>query len=421
MIPKRLLAFILFAALAVMPACGLRAQWVQTNGIYVGNIFSLAVIGTNLFAGIYSSFDGGVFRSTDNGASWTTASNGLSSTQVTSLAAIGSNLFAGIYSSFDGGVFRSTDNGTSWTTASNGLSSTQVTSLAAIGSNLFAGTDGGGVFRSTDSGTSWTGASNGLMIPEVLCFEAIGTNSTSPILFAGTVYGAYRSTDNGTNWTGGSDEAVPCLAVIGTNSSSPILFAGTSGGVLRSTDSGTGWTGSLTNNSVLSLAVIDTNSSSSMLFAGTDDSGVFLSTDSGTSWTWESSGLTNTFVQAFAVIGTNLFAGTEGSGVWRRPLSDFNQLDVAERSPLSNQAIHICPNPFSQSTQITFTAQTAGYADVSILNMLGVEVARLFSGELGVGEHNFLWGNPTGLPEGTYECLVRMNGQVETLPIVLMH
>ncbi len=62
--------------------------------------------------------------------------------------------------------------------------------------------------------------------------------------------------------------------------------------------------------------------------------------------------------------------------------------------------------------------QTAGYAEVSIVNMLGVEVARLFSGELGAGEHSLSWSNPTSLPDGMYECLVRMNGQVETLPVV---
>ncbi len=78
------------------------------------------------------------------------------------------------------------------------------------------------------------------------------------------------------------------------------------------------------------------------------------------------------------------------------------------------------PNPFSQSTQITFTSPTSGYAEASIVNMLGVEVARLFSGELGAGEHNFSWSNPAGLQDGVYECLVRMNGQVQTLPVVLM-
>jgi hypothetical protein len=45
-------------------------------------------------------------------------------------------------------------------------------------------------------------------------------------------------------------------------------------------------------------------------------SGVFLSTNSGTSWTVV--GLTNTSVYALAVSGTNLFAGTYDSGVWRR-------------------------------------------------------------------------------------------------------
>ena len=62
---------------------------------------------------------------------------------------------------------------------------------------------------------------------------------------------------------------------------------------------------------------------------------------------------------------------------------------------------------------------------LSIVNMLGVEVARLFTGELGAGEHSFTWDagrNSTyGAPcatQGIYECLVRVNGQVETLPVV---
>ena len=54
------------------------------------------------------------------------------------------------------------------------------------------------------------------------------------------------------------------------------------------------------------------------------------------------------------------------------------------------------------------------------MNLLGEQVVRLFSGELGAGEHSFLWSTPTGLPDGTYECLVRFNGQVQALPVVLM-
>jgi hypothetical protein len=74
----------------------------------------------------------------------------------------------------------------------------------------------------------------------------------------------------------------------------------------------------LTNTDVRAFAISGTN-----LFAGTDGGGVFLSTNNGTSWTQVNNGLTNTDVHAFAVSGTNLFAGTNGGGVFRRSLSEM--------------------------------------------------------------------------------------------------
>jgi hypothetical protein len=52
------------------------------------------------------------------------------------------------------------------------------------------------------------------------------------------------------------------------------------------------------------------------LFAGTEGGGVYLSTDNGTSWTAVNTGLTTTTVLALAVSGTSLFAGTY-HGVFR--------------------------------------------------------------------------------------------------------
>ncbi|MHB8853130.1 MAG: WD40/YVTN/BNR-like repeat-containing protein [Ignavibacteriaceae bacterium] len=65
------------------------------------------------------------------------------------------------------------------------------------------------------------------------------------------------------------------------------------------------------NNSITCFAVIGTN-----LFAGSNGKGIFLSTNDGTSWTAVDSGLTDTEVRALAVSGTNIFAGTWGSGVF---------------------------------------------------------------------------------------------------------
>ena len=62
---------------------------------------------------------------------------------------------------------------------------------------------------------------------------------------------------------------------------------------------------------VRAFAMISTN-----LFAGTETGGVFRSTNSGTSWTQVNEGLTNTSAIALAAIGTTLYAGTYGGGVF---------------------------------------------------------------------------------------------------------
>jgi hypothetical protein len=75
------------------------AQWVQTSGSGGGTVYAFAVSGTNVFAGTW----GGVFLSTDTGASWAAVNTGLTNLHVSALAVSGTNLFAG-----GSGVFLST-------------------------------------------------------------------------------------------------------------------------------------------------------------------------------------------------------------------------------------------------------------------------------------------------------------------------
>src|SRR3972149_4392503 len=103
--------------------------------------------------------------------------------------------------------------------------------------------------------------------------------------------------------TGLSFIRVQCFAKQGTD-----LFAGTDSGVFKTTNNGTNWISvndGLTDKHISSLALIGDN-----LFAGTNGGGVFLSSNNGLSWTTVNSDLTNLYVTALAVSGTNLFAGT---------------------------------------------------------------------------------------------------------------
>jgi hypothetical protein len=53
------------------------------------------------------------------------------------------------------------------------------------------------------------------------------------------------------------------------------------------------------------------------LFAGTNGNGVYVSTNNGLNWGAVNNGLTNTVVRSLCVVGTDLFAGTYGGGVFR--------------------------------------------------------------------------------------------------------
>ncbi|MBI4649124.1 MAG: T9SS type A sorting domain-containing protein [Bacteroidia bacterium] len=113
-----LLVFVLYSYLSF-------AQWQQINGPYGGIVNCLAISGSNIFAGNYL---GGVFLSSDNGASWTAVNNGLSAyTAVFSFAVSGSNIFAGT----PDGVFLSANNGVNWEAVNTGLNRLDVTGIPA--------------------------------------------------------------------------------------------------------------------------------------------------------------------------------------------------------------------------------------------------------------------------------------------------
>ena len=397
-----------------------KAQWVQLNqGLTNTNILVLAVSDTNLFAGTLS---GGIFRSTNNGTSWTSESTGLpSNASVYTLTISGAILFAGIDGS---GIFRSTNNGTNWTVT--GLSNPEVLALAASGTDLFAGTYFDGVFRSTNNGTSWTAVGLTNIIVQALAVS--GTN-----LFAGTRGGGvFRSTDNGTNWvevnTGLTNLNVNALAVIGTN-----LFAGTNysgvGGVYRSTNNGTDWivvnTGLPLFPTVTSFAASGLN-----LFAGTNPGGVFLCTNNDTNWAAVNTGLMNTFVYALAVSSTHLFAGSFGGGVWGRSLSEMiTDVGAIEHTPTEFLLSQNYPNPYNPITKIKYSIPQSLNVIIRVFDILGNEIETLVNEEKPVGtyEVNFNASQLSsgistkgGYASGVYFYTINAGSFIETKKMILM-
>jgi ligand-binding sensor domain-containing protein len=289
----------------------LKAQWIQTNGPYGGNVTCFAVSGSNIFAGTNI---GGVYRSTDNGDHWSSVHSDMGDEsywtyQVQALTVLGSNIFAGT----SHGVFRSPDNGTNWTEVNSGIINTNTSALISSGSDLFYANDDS-VFYSTNNGDNWTVFRSGNPSYALYCLAAVDTN-----IFAGTPDGVYRFSKNAPSWTavydGLSGWNVYCLLVSGSN-----LFAGTEGGVSRSTDQGEHWTPVNTNlnySYIYALAA-----SGGYIYAADNYNGVFRTGNNGGSWTEVNTGLSNLHLNTLGVMDTYIFAGANGGDCIFRSTND---------------------------------------------------------------------------------------------------
>jgi photosystem II stability/assembly factor-like uncharacterized protein len=97
-------------------------------------------------------------------------------------------------------------------------------------------------------------------------------------------------------------------------------------GILRTTDGGITWT--LTNDGLpreewgVPMQVVDLASSGETLVAATQGGGVAVSTDHGMHWRTMNAGLSGMHIRTVEIKAGYLYAGTDGMGLWRRPLSE---------------------------------------------------------------------------------------------------
>jgi len=388
------------------------AQWVDTGCPFGGYTQAIATAEPQIFIG---TNQGGVYRSTDNGANWSQINTGLTNTDVTALIFSGSNLFAG--TSF-GGIYRSTDYGENWTEVNSGLSVLFINTLAVSGSNIFAGArysvTGGGVFLSTNNGTNW--AYVGLTDNEVYSLAVLGSN-----IFAGTDAGVFLTTNNGGNWSavnsGLTEDDIFALTVSNNN-----LYAGTSSGVFLSTNNGSSWTdissATLADKIVYSIAVHQVN-----IIAGTGGYGIYVSTNNGTTWEESDDGLPNSFteIHALAMSNTTLYAGTLFQGAWERPLTDYltDVISTSDNLPQNFYLSQNYPNPFNPSTSIEFSIPQESFVELKVFDVLGNEVVNLINEEKDQGVYTVTF-NASGLSSGIYFYTLRADGFVQTKKMLLL-
>jgi len=104
------------------------------------------------------------------------------------------------------GVFKSTDSGASWFPANNGISRMNVDSFAINPENpeiVYALARPNGVFKSVDGGTNWSPVNSGLPNPYgAYIVQALAINPQNPeMLYVATYWGVFRTMDGGVSWS----------------------------------------------------------------------------------------------------------------------------------------------------------------------------------------------------------------------------
>jgi hypothetical protein len=269
-------------------------------------------------------------------------------------------------------------------------------------------TANGDVFRSVNDGQSWALAFN--------CDQCYVTAASGSTVFAGGERGLWRSLDAGTTWS----EITPAtfhpspsgyeLREAKWNGPHDILIAnpaiyvanyGSSRGLYRSTDAGASWTRIRADDYARTIhrdayGALYFGSSSATMAGGvgaSGASGIQVSTDAGATWSSLTSGLAWPFAWPIATAPAagnqvNVFVGSPGSGFYRTTVAGGVPVAVAE--PGRHAALHVegfQPNPARGHIAVAFSLATSEPAALEVLDLAGRRLVRREVGGMGPGDH----------------------------------
>jgi len=350
---------------------------------------------------------GKIYKSSDGGESWslapTSGTIGSSTSNILWVAIDSTNNY--LYAASDNGLYRSTDQGATWTQKVSG--SARYVEVARSNPNYVWAVVGGGIYQSTNTGSSFTK----LTMPVTSSFKWLTIGSDPNIVYAsifdnwlGEAYKTTNGTASSPSWslvtrwkyTSSSNVAYgwrpqwkpagSSIAIDPTNSNN--VYYGSSSQIFKTDNGGSTWyqiytkpVGAYWNNTGFSLmgatyAVTVDPRNGNNIYMGVGDHGLLRSKDQGKSWK-----LVSQDSQTGASYGFDLFTGSHDSrGIVVDP-NDSNKVFSTNTPPgeVTKGRIVKTINALSDppSWTITASSDTAGAFENLILDKTSPSGARV--------------------------------------------
>ena len=259
----------------------------------------------------------------------------------------------------NGGIYKTTDGGQSWTPKNEGIVGSIYSNFALDPTDpekVYLGTDGGGLFRTTDGGDHWAhGEGSYHQIVKSISIDAVQANvltmgafrdiyrsfdygatwgilyqfdfatgvlsiaqdpvSTNTMYIATNTHGLMKSIDGGYTWNRTAVSQISTVVAIGPGDPQVVLASGFNG-LVKSTDGGAAWRTTL--DVPYGSAIVFDAANPGTVYASFGYNGVYVSNDGGETWSPANAGLPTLQINALAIDSDNgiLYAGTEGAGIF---------------------------------------------------------------------------------------------------------
>jgi photosystem II stability/assembly factor-like uncharacterized protein len=275
----------------------------------------------------YLATHGGVFKTTDDGETWTQKQGVLGYKPFETVIVLPGSPETVIAGGYYGSPYRSTDGGETWEIPTLYDNATAFAADPSQPDTVYAASLYNAIWKSTDRGSSWTELPPALPAPYFINYETLAVHPSGRV-YAADDYELYSTSDDGVSWgiqllpkaqNGGCCYGWSYTAYLALDPNNvSTVYIGTDNGLFKTTDSGEHWI-DITHGLPKPYidAILVDRDRPSVITVGSDG-GVYRSVNGGATWIGMNAGFTGSpIVQSLArspLDPNKFFSGTLGVG-----------------------------------------------------------------------------------------------------------